>query len=229
MPAWLAPLAAGAASLFGAERQNKLARQESERNRQFQERMRNTAWQSAVEDMRAAGINPALAYSKGPAASPGGSMASQVDAVTPAVSSAMQGKRMVEDLKLIRAQREKVEAEGRSAGAKADLDEYRAGRLLRLMLTGSGEDVMGAERLLQAELGLAEGSSAKAGMQASVLAPLASIADAFVPILRALSQFSAGGLQQSVSPKNMNVMKYELDQLRRRLHPRPFQNYQRRR
>lgn len=116
---WI-PLAVGAASLVGGMLANRSNRQESERNRGFQERMRNTQWQSAVEDMRAAGINPALAYQQGPNAAPGGNVQSQSDAVTPGITSALSTARMKKELKLLDAQVRERDAlatreEGRNA------------------------------------------------------------------------------------------------------------------
>ena len=123
MPGFLAAAApaaiAGIASLVGGERSNRAARQEAQRNRDFQREMSNTAWQRAVADMEKAGLNPAVAYGKGPASSPGGSMAAQSDTVTPAVTSAMQAQRFKEEVAVIRAQ-------AREAVAKASIAEDEA-------------------------------------------------------------------------------------------------------
>lgn len=67
-----AAIGAGA-GLLGGILQNRSNKAASARQMEFQERMSNTAYQRAMADMRAAGLNPLLAYSMGGATTPGGS------------------------------------------------------------------------------------------------------------------------------------------------------------
>ncbi len=86
-----------------ARKNRRFQRTEAGKQRVFQERMRNTEWQAGIADMQAAGLNPALAYSQGGASAPMGASGSGAqadidDMITPAVSSAMQIKRMKADI-----------------------------------------------------------------------------------------------------------------------------------
>lgn len=65
----------GVGDAAAQEKANKANLAESQLNRDFQERMSNTAYQRGMEDMRKAGLNPMLAFSQGGASSPSGGTA----------------------------------------------------------------------------------------------------------------------------------------------------------
>lgn len=185
-PLAVAGIASAAGSLFGGERANRQNRQEAQRNREFQERMSNTAWQRAVKDMEAAGLNPALAYSMGPSSTPGGSQASMQDSVTPAVTTAMQKKRLEQDIReadsrMSKMRQEIAESKEREAVAKqqGDLIMYQKNlanseamiqTAMNSWLQGSPEDFQRGEAPIQRMYSANVSSAMQAARQAKYLA-----------------------------------------------------------
>ncbi len=100
---WIGAGIAAGGSVLGQYLANEAQKKLSREQMLFQERMSSTAWRRGVRDMKLAGINPALAYMKGGASSPGGQMAQVKDVIGPAVSSAMGAMRLKQEIKNMKA------------------------------------------------------------------------------------------------------------------------------
>ena len=70
----VASLAGGALSFLGQQGANQQNMENAQAQMAFQREMSNTSYQRAVEDMKAAGLSPMLAYSQGGASVPTGAM-----------------------------------------------------------------------------------------------------------------------------------------------------------
>lgn len=120
-------LAGGYFNYLGQSQANSANRVLSQQQMEFQREMRNTSYQAAVLDAKKAGLNPALLYSQGGAATPAGSTATMVNANAGlaqgginAISTALQLDNLRANTRLTNAQAADAEARVPFSAASAD-------------------------------------------------------------------------------------------------------------
>ena len=125
------PLASAGLGLFGQYSANQANSAQAARQMDFQERMSNTSYQRAMADMRAAGLNPILAYRQGGASTPTGASAQMQNIVTPgmqALNSAQAYKQSVAQTSNIKANTEKQIEEAQKAFVDSNVSEAQVHR-----------------------------------------------------------------------------------------------------
>lgn len=152
MPIWnfLAPALVGAAAdLIGGNSARKAQEKANTQNialtrenRDWSERMSNTSYQRGVDDMKAAGLNPMLAYSQGGASTPNNTAAKvePEDAMGKAISSAggkaaqtIAIKQQMANIELTEASAEKARAEAQTARVTSANAPERQAQEIRLV------------------------------------------------------------------------------------------------
>lgn len=104
----------GLTGLFGGSETNSSNKQIAREQMQFQERMSSTAYQRAMDDMAAAGLNPMLAYQQGGASTPPGASVKLDNPVAQGAASASQVAGIASaaaQIEQIKAGTEKMKAE----------------------------------------------------------------------------------------------------------------------
>lgn len=163
MVMWIGPALAIAGSVAGGWLANRGNKEEAVKARQHQRAMRATAYQDTVADLRAAGLNPALAYGRGATSAPSGPMATQDDILGGAVSSGIQAAMVKKQMKLLDAQTLQAQNLGRKTMHEANiarLEEHGKSARWSYYFTPQGTPKGPLRELLQREH---EGSMAQSG------------------------------------------------------------------
>lgn len=106
-----AGIVGGAMSSMGQRSANVANARMAREQMAFQERMASTQWQRGVEDIRKAGLNPALAYGQGGAAAPSGAMAQKQNTLAAAGGSAQAAAETYANIRATEAATEKTRTE----------------------------------------------------------------------------------------------------------------------
>lgn len=114
----LGSIVSGGLAWLGAEQQNRRAADAAEQAQGFSAQQFATRYQTTVGDMKAAGLNPMLAYSQGGGSPPSGVQAPVVNSASGATSAYFQSKMNDAQIDLIEAQKDATTAQAEKTRAE---------------------------------------------------------------------------------------------------------------
>jgi hypothetical protein len=124
----------GIGSYMGQQSANQANAAQSQNQMDFQERMRSTSYQTAVEDMKKAGLNPMLAYQQGGAGNQAGASAQMQSSLGAGIHATAEHLSKYQELRnqnvqetLINSQIDNTNAEAALKRATAITEAYKPG------------------------------------------------------------------------------------------------------
>jgi hypothetical protein len=117
-----------AMTYLGGRERNAANAAQAQKQMDFQEEMRATQYQTTVADLKAAGLNPMLAYTQGGAGTPVGAQAQMEDVMGKTGQSAKEGALAYQQYENMKVQNFATEQQGENQAAQALLAKDQAAK-----------------------------------------------------------------------------------------------------